>query len=122
SEPLALHGIKIEVTQATTWTQRAAVLSSLARCDELFPMVVFCVLRKHCAAVTALLKTFGLNAISYHAGMPAEQRSTVSNAFLCGGERSVLVATSAYEMGVNVPALRSVVHYGLPASLESYVQ
>lgn len=85
-------------------------------------MIVFCVLRKHCVVVAEVLKSLALNAFVYHDGMPPEQRAKVNSEFQGGGPRTVLVATSAYEMGVDVPGIRSVVHYGLPASLESFVQ
>jgi ATP-dependent DNA helicase RecQ len=122
SEPLALTQITVKAVHAATAAERATVLGDLARRDDLFPMVIFCILRKHCEVVAALLRRLGLTAFVYHAGMPLAQRAEVSDAFQAGGGRTVLVATSAYEMGVNVPGIRSVIHYGLPASLESYVQ
>ena len=85
-------------------------------------MVVFCVLKKHCQTVATLFESLGRRAFIYHAGMPLGDRAAASAAFQTGGAGSALVATSAYEMGVNVPGIRWVVHYGLPASLESYVQ
>lgn len=57
----------------------------------------------------------------YHAGMKKEEREAVQNAFK-QGTTPVVVATSAFGMGIDVPNIRAVVHVGLPDCLESYIQ
>ncbi len=60
-------------------------------------------------------------AAAYHAGMDGADRDRVQTAFLAG-ELEVIVATIAFGMGVDKPDVRTVVHTGLPGSLEGYYQ
>jgi ATP-dependent DNA helicase RecQ len=57
----------------------------------------------------------------YHAKLDADERSETHRAFLRGRVR-VVVATVAYGMGIDKPDVRTVVHLGSPASLETYYQ
>ena len=62
-----------------------------------------------------------LNVSSYHAGRSAIDRYTVQQQFMLG-KLDVICATSAFGMGVNKKNIRYVIHYHLPADLESYLQ
>ncbi len=57
----------------------------------------------------------------YHAGLPAEERTRIQNAFMAG-DLSVIAATNAFGMGIDRPDVRQVIHYSLPGSLEAYYQ
>jgi len=57
----------------------------------------------------------------YHAGMRMEDRKETQDNFKAGRLR-IIVATSAFGMGINVPNIRMVAHFGIPDSLESYTQ
>ena len=63
----------------------------------------------------------GLRARAYHAGMRAADREEVHDAFLAD-ELDVVVATSAFGMGIDKPDVRFVVHAAPPESLDSYYQ
>ncbi|TGZ33991.1 hypothetical protein CRM22_011415 [Opisthorchis felineus] len=58
---------------------------------------------------------------AYHAGQTATERSRVQKRFMNGRIR-VLVATSAFGMGLNKPDLQAVIHYSLTKSFENYIQ
>ena len=60
-------------------------------------------------------------AAAYHAGLGAETRERVQKAFQAG-ELEVVVATIAFGMGIDKADIRTVIHAGLPASLEGYYQ
>ncbi len=60
-------------------------------------------------------------AAAYHAGLDAETRERVQTAFQAG-ELEVVVATIAFGMGIDKADIRSVIHAGLPATLEGYYQ
>lgn len=60
-------------------------------------------------------------AAFYHAGMKKEEREVVQDAFK-SGEVPIVCATTAFGMGVDVPNIRTVLNFGIPASLEAYVQ
>ncbi len=57
----------------------------------------------------------------YHAGLSRQERGAVESWFLPQTE-AVLVATSAYGLGVDKPDIRTVVHAGAPPSVEAYLQ
>ena len=62
-----------------------------------------------------------LPAAAYHAGLDAETRERVQTAFQAG-ELEVVVATIAFGMGIDKANIRTVIHAGLPATLEGYYQ
>jgi len=63
----------------------------------------------------------GLEAQHYHAGLEAETRGRVQEAFLAG-DLPVVVATNAFGLGIDRPDVRLVAHYNLPGTLEAYYQ
>src|SRR5437773_90064 len=68
----------------------------------------------------ALLRT-SVRAAPYHAGLAAGIRRRVLRAFL-SNQVNVIVATSAFGMGIDKPDVRYVLHWGPPPTLESYYQ
>ena len=62
-----------------------------------------------------------LGAVCYHGRQEATQRRRIQEDFSQGRTR-VVVATSAFGMGVDIADIRRVVHYHLPGSLEAYYQ
>lgn len=63
----------------------------------------------------------GIPARPYHAGMEADERYNVQEAFMAG-DLPVVVATNAFGMGIDRPDVRFVLHYSVPGSLEAYYQ
>jgi ATP-dependent DNA helicase RecQ len=68
----------------------------------------------------ALLRT-SVRAAPYHAGLSNDIRRRVLRAFLADQMR-VIVATSAFGMGIDKPDVRQVLHWGPPPTLEAYYQ
>ncbi|MDQ0379429.1 RecQ family ATP-dependent DNA helicase [Amycolatopsis thermophila] len=62
-----------------------------------------------------------LGAVAYHAGMKAADRKRVHDDFL-EDRVEVVVATSAFGMGIDKPNVRFVVHASTPESVDSYYQ
>jgi RecQ family ATP-dependent DNA helicase len=58
---------------------------------------------------------------SYHAGLDAERRRRVQEEFMAD-QLDVMVATTAFGMGIDKPDVRTVIHTALPGSLEGYYQ
>jgi ATP-dependent DNA helicase RecQ len=85
------------------------------------PTVVYVTLQKTAERVAKLLRDDGVAAHAYHAGMEAEERARVQDAFM-SGEHRVIVATIAFGMGVDKADIRRIIHYNLPKTLESYAQ
>jgi RecQ family ATP-dependent DNA helicase len=85
------------------------------------PAIVYCGTRKDTDEVAETLREAGQNALPYHAGMEAEQRTSVQRRFM-SGEVDVIVATNAFGMGVDKADVRSVWHMAIPTSVEAYYQ
>jgi ATP-dependent DNA helicase RecQ len=83
--------------------------------------IVYCSTRKKTEAVAAELTSRGFAAGHYHAGRTALARDRMHTAFSAGRTR-VLVATSAFGMGIDYPDVRAIVHFQAPGSLEAYYQ
>ncbi len=63
----------------------------------------------------------GVSVSKYHAGMSDNDRNEQQELFL-RDEVSVMVATSAFGMGIDKSNIRYVIHYQLPKNMESYYQ
>jgi len=63
----------------------------------------------------------GFNAKPYHGKMDKQEKTANQNAFI-SGEVAIMVATSAFGMGVDKKDVGMVVHYEISDSLENYVQ
>lgn len=83
--------------------------------------IVYCRSRKQTEWLAAHLADAGIRAVAYHAGMNHEVRSMVSAAWL-NNEQDVIVATSAFGMGINKPDVRQVIHYDVPEQPEAFYQ
>ncbi len=67
------------------------------------------------------LKSDGILALPFNGKMEADKKVENQNAFM-NGEAQVIVATSAFGMGVDKKDVGLVVHYNISDSLENYVQ
>ena len=73
------------------------------------------------SGISKVVAARNIRAAAYHAGLEAETRDRVQTAFQTG-ELEVVVATIAFGMGIDKADIRTVIHAGLPATLEGYYQ
>ena len=109
----------IEVSKVAGDKEKLGRLFALARTGE--PGLVYAATRKNVEKIVAAMRSSGLDALAYHAGLEDAERSSVQDAFL-GGRVKVVVATNAFGMGVDKPDIRFVAHFDVPRSLEAYYQ
>jgi ATP-dependent DNA helicase RecQ len=83
--------------------------------------VIYAPTRRLTELVTRALLRRGVRAVPYHAGLSAEMRRQVLVDFL-DDRVPVVVATSAFGMGIDKPDVRRVIHWGPPANVEAYYQ
>ena len=83
--------------------------------------IVYCSTQKKVNNIALRLQKDQIKALPYHAGMTDETRSSHQTRFGRNDIR-VMVATSAFGMGINKPDVRFVFHYDLPPSLENFYQ
>ena len=77
--------------------------------------------RRGCEELASQLRTLGVDADYYHAGLPTASRSSRQEAWKAGRTR-VMVCTNAFGMGIDKPDVRFVIHLDLPDSPEAYFQ
>ena len=119
-----IHGFRrenlaIEAVEVST-SARAAVVCRLLADAARRPAIVYATSRKQSEALAAELAKL-LPAAAYHAGMDAAARDRVQRAFQAG-ELEAVVATIAFGMGIDKANIRTVIHAGLPSTLEGYYQ
>ena len=129
-----IHGFRrdnlgIEVVEVPV-PLRAGILCSLLAEPERRPAIVYATSRKQAERLAEELSqtapaqpasTRSVSAAAYHAGLDAETRERVQTAFQAG-TLEVVVATIAFGMGIDKADIRTVIHAGLPATLEGYYQ
>ncbi|MCE3006760.1 MAG: RecQ family ATP-dependent DNA helicase [Bacteroidetes bacterium] len=98
---------------------KAQALPALLRPDEC--ALVYVRSRKGAEQAARYLQAQGYRAEAYHAGLAAARRSELQQAWM-RNELPILCATTAFGMGIDKPDVRTVVHWQLPAELESYYQ
>ncbi|MEZ0070672.1 ATP-dependent DNA helicase RecQ [Planotetraspora sp. GP83] len=83
--------------------------------------LVYVATRRQAEEYAGLLRERGRKAEPYHAGMKASERRDVHERFQ-GDELDVVVATSAFGMGIDKPDVRFVLHASPPESVDAYYQ
>jgi DNA topoisomerase-3 len=119
-----IHGfrrtnIAVEVVEAKPSARGAVVQRVLADAGRR-PAIVYAPTRKETEALSAELNQV-FPAAAYHAGMAAAKRDRAQRAFQ-DGDVEVIVATIAFGMGIDKPDIRTVIHTGMPGTLEGYYQ
>jgi len=99
--------------------KREAVVAQAAGSPK--PGIVYTATRREADEYAEALAEIGLAAQAYHAGRKAADRTAVHEAFL-DGALDVVVATTAFGMGIDKPDVRFVLHSTIADSLDSYYQ
>jgi len=89
--------------------------------DSVPPGIVYAATRRATEELAGRLTGGGFVAQAYHGGMTATERERRHEAFLAD-EVPVMVATTAFGMGIDKPNIRWVNHVTLPDSPDSYLQ
>jgi ATP-dependent DNA helicase RecQ len=99
--------------------KREALLEQVVTAPK--PGIVYAATRKRAEEVAEAIAERGVAAVAYHAGMASGERTRVHDAFMAD-EVEVIVATTAFGMGVDTPNVRFVYHYDVSDSVDSYYQ
>ncbi len=82
--------------------------------------IVFVAHRESVERVAKYLKENKFGAVAYHGGMEQELRERALHRFI-GKSANVLVSTDLAARGLDIPAVRNIVHYHLPLSEETFI-
>ena len=99
--------------------KRRAVVQQVV--DAVGPGLVYVATRADAERYAEALQARGIPAAAYHAGLPDAHREDVHERFI-DGRTDVVVATSAFGMGIDKPDVRFVVHEAVTDSIDSYYQ
>lgn len=85
------------------------------------PTIIYVSRTKRARELAKRLCEDGFNARAFHGKMESQEKTENQNAFIAG-DVQIMVATSAFGMGVDKKDVGLVVHYEISDSLENYVQ
>jgi len=85
------------------------------------PTIIYVSRTKKAYLLAKRLTDDGFNAKPYHGKMDKQEKSENQNAFV-NGDTQIMVATSAFGMGVDKKDVGMVIHYEISDSLENYIQ
>ncbi len=84
-------------------------------------VLIYCGTRKITEELALSLSRTFQQVGFYHAGLSSEERTEVQEKYM-RGEIRILVATNAFGMGIDQPDVRLVVHFQMPANIDSLYQ
>lgn len=84
-------------------------------------ILIYCGTRKQTEELAAELSETFDKVSYYHAGLSPATRKEVQEK-MTSGEVRILTATNAFGMGIDYPDVRLVIHYQMPANIESFYQ
>lgn len=85
------------------------------------PTIVYAARTRRTEMIADRLCGDGINAVAYHGQMETLQKQENQERFM-SGEVDVVVATTAFGMGIDKDDVGLVIHYNIPTSLEDYTQ
>ena len=112
--------LRYSVLHADTSDEKYNLLRSLLLGHNC-PSIVYVSRTRRTRELAQHLVNDGIRALPFNGKMEAAEKVKNQNAFM-SGEAQVIVATSAFGMGVDKKDVGLVVHYNISDSLENYVQ
>lgn len=83
--------------------------------------IIYAFKRETVDQLAFLLKQYGIPVRAYHAGLSNKERKQAQDEFE-NGDCPIVVASTAFGMGIDVSAIRYVIHHSIPKSLEAFYQ
>ena len=85
--------------------------------------IIYVPYRSDCDSLSSRLRAHNIGAAAYHAGLNAAERAQCQNRWIMSAPGyDIIVATTAFGMGIDKQDVRFVVHWSLPKSFEGYYQ
>lgn len=110
--------LSVEIVAGTTKVRCAGrMLKRLER-----PGIVYCSTTIEVDRLHRALDRARVPVARYHGKMNKGEREAAQRRFMRPSKRLVMIATSAFGMGIDKPNIRYIIHYQAPGSLEQYVQ
>jgi superfamily II DNA helicase RecQ len=104
-------------------SERASQLATQQQRTDNVSGIIYTLFRKDCESLAARLRSDGIGAKPYHAGLPHTERTDTLHGWVANKEGyDVVVATTAFGMGIDKEDVRFVVHWQIPKSFEGFYQ
>lgn len=117
-----LHWLR-RIHEKRSEPERASQLASQGQRPDNWPGIIYTLYRKDCESLAARLRSDGIGAKPYHAGLPHTERADALGGWVANKEGyDVIVATTAFGMGIDKEDVRFVVHWQIPKSFEGFYQ
>ena len=126
-DPIEIHtgfdrpNLTFDAIEASGKARRLQLLEHGLKIEATRPAIVYVRTRKDSEMVAEALVAAGLPAEAYHAGLGRDVREQRQDRFMRSDD-AIIVATTAFGMGVDKANIRQVWHWGLPQSIEAYSQ
>jgi ATP-dependent DNA helicase RecQ len=117
---VARTNLNFEVVERNKEEEKYVALRELLESKKC-PSIIYVSRTRKADLLAERLKLDGFNARAFHGKMEKAEKTANQNAFIAG-EVDIMVATSAFGMGVDKKDVGLVVHYEISDSLENYVQ
>ncbi|GGJ82814.1 ATP-dependent DNA helicase RecQ [Lentibacillus kapialis] len=83
--------------------------------------IIYTATRKQADTLYEQLTKRGFSAAKYHAGLTEDERKEAQASFI-HDEKTVMIATNAFGMGIDKSNVRFIIHYAMPMTIEAYYQ
>ena len=118
------RNLRIGVTDCSRASRKLARTVEIV--NRLKNGIIYVATRKHAQTVyeellRAVPASNGVEILMYHAALTETQRTKVQRSFMTS-EHPVVVATTAFGMGIDRADIRFVVHWDIPGGIEQYYQ
>ncbi|MGV9013953.1 MAG: RecQ family ATP-dependent DNA helicase [Flavobacteriales bacterium] len=114
------ENLSYEIIPVDEPDQKLPKLVELLR-ENASPAIVYVSRTKRVGELVEYLGKNGIRATGFHGKMDREEKQRNQKAFMTD-EVTVMIATSAFGMGVDKEDVRTVVHFNISDSLEGYIQ
>lgn len=107
----------------TNRPERAEQLSAKKERLDNVPGIIYTLYRRDCEALAARLRNDGIGAKAYHAGLSSAEKDEALAGWVANrAGYDIIVATTAFGMGIDKENVRFVVHWQIPKSFEGFYQ
>lgn len=121
SESLSRENLALNVHKVTDDKDRKKRLLNLLNQHTDEAVIIYTNSRREVTTLCQFLLMNGLQAEQYHAGLDKFERHEAQRKFI-NDDFNIMVATTAFGMGIDKPNIRAVIHYKIPRTIEDYYQ
>ena len=103
--------------------ERSKELSDANQRADAVSGIIYAATRADCDTLAEQLQNKSIGAMAYHAGLPAHKRVECQQKWIASEPGfEIVVATTAFGMGIDKENVRFVVHWNVPKSFEGFYQ